>query len=71
MPEPPDLMVDDILDATKPEFSLGTILLFIAAVHEIPREYDFTKEAFEVIKREFNQDKINIKMANTFMYYFS
>lgn len=71
LPDPPELSIDEIIDCPKPEFSLSTLFMFIAALHEIPRQYELTKEGFELMKVEYNLDKQNMKLANTFMYYFS
>ena len=71
IPSPPELSIDEILTSPEPQFPLSAIFLFIAALNEIPREFDFSVEAFEMIKIEYTIDRQNVRISNTFMYYFS
>jgi hypothetical protein len=67
-PEAPDLTADQILSADPPEISIMNLFMFIAIIHELPRQYFFSTSALQLIKSEFDMHKVNIRKSNKFDY---
>ncbi len=70
-PDAADISADKIISAQTPPISLASLFMFIALMHEIPREYSFDNKALDLIKDDFDRHRVYIRQANTFNYHFS